>query len=108
MTSDDNPVSKSAEGEGKALGRERQKVKQLEETIDQNAREIERLKKEVDRLKKRNDKLKQQLAATRKIPSWVKPNKPEKGRRGKKKGPKVGHKPNGTELVTTHSPSWLA
>jgi len=96
MTSDDKTNEQPAEGEGKALIRERQKVKRLEETVDQKARENERLRKENDRLKKRNEKLKQQLAAARKTPTWVKANKPEdgNGKPGKKKGPKKGHKPN--------------
>jgi transposase len=96
MDSDDNKIKQPAEAESKALIRERQKVKRLEETVDHKAREVERLKKEVERLKKRNEKLKQQLAAVRKTPKWAKANKPEddNGKPGKKKGPKNGHKPN--------------
>lgn len=95
MSSEDKTPSKPLEGEGKALVRERQKVKRLEKSVDQKAREISRLEKEVERLEKRNDKLKRQLAALRKTPAWVKPNKPEDpSKPGKKKGPKKGHSPN--------------
>ena len=45
MDSDDTKIKPPAEGEGKALIRERQKVKRLEEAVDQKAREVERLKK---------------------------------------------------------------
>ena len=60
MSQEETTSQKPEDGEGKALIRERQKVKQLEKTVDHKAREIERLKKENDRLKKHNEKLKQQ------------------------------------------------
>ena len=96
MSSDDKPVEQPVEGEGKALIRERQKVKRLEKTVDDQARELERLRKENSKQKSKIDKLKQQLAAARKTPTWVKANKPEDGygKPGKKKGPKKGHTPN--------------
>lgn len=96
MSQNEIKSQEPVDGEGKALIRERQKVKQLEKTVDHKAREIERLNKEVERLKKYNEKLKQQLAGLRKTPKWAKANKPEDsdGKPSKKKGPKKGHAPN--------------
>lgn len=86
----------------KALLRERSKRKILESTINKKDSELERLKKEIEKLRKKNEKLeneneklKQELAGKKaKKASWVKTNKPEDGKPGKKLGPKKGHKAN--------------
>lgn len=96
MTSDHKQSDETSEAETKALIREREKTKRLEKTIHDQAKELERLRKENDKQKQKIDKLKQQLSALRKTPQWAKANKaePPAAKPAKKKGPKVGHKPN--------------
>ena len=96
MSQTTNTTEKPEDCEGKALIRERQKVKQLERTVDHKARKIERLNKRIERLENLNERLKQQLSSLRKTPKWAKANKPEEGAGSirQKLGPKKGHAPN--------------
>jgi transposase len=79
-----------------ALTRTRQRAKRLENTLNQKDKLIEDLKKKNEKLEKENEKLKDELKAARKPPAWVKENKSkaEDAKPAKKKGPKIGHKPN--------------
>jgi cell division protein FtsB len=61
MSKEDLTSKKPQDGEGKALIRERQKVKRLEETLDKKRQEIERLEQENERLRKHNEKLKAEM-----------------------------------------------
>lgn len=78
-----------------ALKKSRDEIKRLEESLRREGRDKEKLRKENERLKEENERLKEEIRHLRGAPEFVKPNKPiEAKRKGKKRGPKKGHKPN--------------
>ena len=66
-----------------ALQKTRREKELLEDSLNRQTKENEKLKKRIDHLEKENKKLKKELAAARKVPKWVEPNKTENQ---KKKG----------------------
>lgn len=91
MTSgDDQPKNENH----KAVNKAKNQIGILQDTVDKQSRKISELEKRNERLEKENEQLKKELAATREIPKWVKPNKSEEQiKNAKKKGPKPGHAP---------------
>lgn len=85
--------SKPKNDNHKAINKAKNQINILEDTVDRQGRKISDLEKRIEKLKKENEQLRKELAAKRKIPRWVKPNKSdEKIKNAKKKGPKFGHK----------------
>lgn len=79
----------------KALKRERQQRKRLQESLNKRNIENEKLRLKIERLEKENEKLKQELKVARGVPGWVKPNlNPEDKPRRKKRTVKKDQKPN--------------
>lgn len=78
-----------------ALGRAREEIRILEESLHKQSRDHEKLHQENEKLKEEIARLKEEIRSLRGVPDWVKPNKSEEARRReKKRGPKKGHEPH--------------